>query len=167
MTEVQRWEKPRDAAAEAVVWAAVEAAAKEKAAEAKEFVAEHLRSESLKGVDAVANGVVIGSVTRSKDGERVDVTDLVAFAEWIASRHPTALQVNYSWKQKFLPTLTRVETESGAVFVDGSGEVVPGVGVRVAQGSVRLNKSKESVELVKQLIDRSSEHLLQLTRGQS
>jgi len=162
VTDVQRWVKPRDAAAEAVVWALIEDFAKARKEAARNWVGEHLRAESMKGVDAVANGSVIGSVTRSKDREVRDVLDEALFLSYIISHHAGVLQVPYMWKNAFLRTLTEVETDSGAVYIDGEGEIVPGVGVRTLAGQVKVNKTTDARAVVDTILSPAEERLAEL-----
>ena len=160
MSDVARWDKPRDAAAEAVVWASIEEVAKERKEEAREFVAEHLRAESMRGVDAVAGGEVIGSVTRSKDRDVVDVVDDAAFLEYVIQHRKDALLVPYALKNALLKQITEVS----GVWVDSEGVVVPGIGWKRINGSVRVNKNDDTREKVRELM-RLEERLQELTEA--
>lgn len=127
------------------MWALLEDNAKEHKEQARLWVANHLREESSKGVDAVVNGQVIGSVTRSKDSEKTDVLDWPAFLTWVAEHQPDMLSVDYRVKDTFLRKLSNVD----GTYVDPDGLVVPGVGTRISQGSVRVNKTGEAREVLR------------------
>lgn len=142
------YEKLSDAAAAAVVWALIEDVAKERKEEARLWVADSLRDESLKGVDAVANGEVIGSVTRSKDSEKLDVNDVAAFLEFAIAHHPYLVTIDYRAKETFLRKLKEVDGQ----WVDPDGLIVPGVWMRPSKGSVRVNKDAAAREVVRGLL---------------
>lgn len=148
MTGVERWKHPRDAAAEAVVYALIEDVAKERKEEARNWVANHLREDSSKGVDAIANGKIIGSVTRSKDSTKLDVNDHAAFLEYAISHQPHLITVDWRAKEAFLKTLKEVEEQ----WVDRDGVIVPGVWHRPSRGSVRVNKDPEARDIVRELL---------------
>lgn len=148
MNEVVRWEHPRDAAAEAVVYALIEDVAKERKEEARAWVAKHLREDSSKGVDAIANGQIIGSVTRSKDSEKLDVSELGAFLEYAAANQPYLISIAYQAKESFLRTLKQVDGK----WIDRDGAIVPGVGIRHSFGSVRVNKDERARAIVAELL---------------
>jgi hypothetical protein len=148
MSAVERWAHPRDAAAEAVVYALIEDIAKERKEAARAWVAKHLREDSSRGVDAVANGQIIGSVTRSKDSEKLDVADLSAFLEYAVAHQPHLISVAYQAKDSFLRTLKQIDGQ----WIDPDGTIVPGVGMRHSFGSVRVNKDNAAREKVDELL---------------
>jgi hypothetical protein len=148
MSDVERWKHPRDAAAEAVVYALIEDVAKERKEEARQWVANHLREDSSKGFDAVAKGKVIGSVTRSKDSEKLDILDMAAFVEYAVSHQPHLISVAYQEKDSFLRTLKQVD----GTWIDREGVPVPGVSKRISYGTVRVNKDPDARELVRTLL---------------
>lgn len=148
---VMRWEHPRDAARDAVVWGLVEDAAKERKDAARAFVADYLNREASRGVDAyAADGTLIGSITRSKPSWKRDVDDWAAFLQWVIANRPDMLTIDYRTKDAFLNTLTEV----GEVFVDRQGLPVPGVWNRPTTGSIRVNKEKTARETVRTLLER-------------
>jgi hypothetical protein len=148
MNEVERWAHPRDAAAEAVVYALIEDVAKERKEAARGWVAKHLREDSSKGVDAIANGQIIGSVTRSKDSEKLDVADLDKFLLYAIAHQPHLISVEYQAKNSFLRTLKQVDGK----WIDPDGVIVPGVQMRTSWGSVRVNKDKDARQKVDELL---------------
>lgn len=152
MSDVERWKHPRDAAAEAVVYALIEDVAKERKEEARQWVSDKLRQLSSKGFDAIANGKVIGSVTRSKDSEKLDILDMSAFVEYAVSHQPHLISVAYQAKDSFLKTLKQV----GGTWIDPDGVVVPGVAKRPSFGSVRVNKDANARELVRTLLSKGA-----------
>ncbi len=143
-----RWEHPRDAAAEAVVWALIASVAEENKKQARDYLVAHLNAENSRGVDAVANGQVIGSVTRSKPAEVVDVDDMPAFMDYVAQHHPDLLSIHYLAKSTLLRKLKEVD----GAFVDPEGVVVPGISKRMSTGSVRVNPDSNAREVVRGLL---------------
>lgn len=151
MTE--RWSHPRDAAAEAVVWSLISSVAEENKKAARDYVAGYLRSENSRGVDALANGRVIGSVTRSKPSEKRDVDDMAAFLQYVAAHQPELLTIDYRAKEALLRKLHEVTDDQGVtVFLDPDGVPVPGVGTRLTTGTVKVNPDGQARELVRELL---------------
>lgn len=148
MSDVERWKHPRDAAAEAVVWALIEDVAKERKEEARNWVAERLREDSSKGVEAVANGQIIGSVSRAKDKMKLDVNDQAAFLEYAISHQPHLISVDWRAKEAFIKTLKQVDEQ----WIDRDGVIVPGVWERPSRGSVRVIKDPSARETVQDLL---------------
>jgi hypothetical protein len=134
------------------VYALIEDVAKERKEEARDWVSDRLRQDSSKGFDAVANGNVIGSVTRSKDSEKLDIQDLSAFVEYAVSHQPHLISIAYQAKDSFLKTLKQVDGN----WIDRDGVVVPGVAKRISYGSVRVNKDSAARELVRTLLSQGA-----------
>lgn len=148
-----KWGHPRDAAGEAVVWALIASVAEENKKQARDYVAGYLRSENSRGVDALANGKIIGSITRSKPTEKRDVTDMAAFIQYVAKHQPELLTIDYRAKDALLRRLSEhTDADGGKFYIDPDGVIVPGVGVHTTSGMVKVNPDGAARDLVRELL---------------
>lgn len=145
----RRWPHLRDAAAEAVVWGSIETVAKEHKETARSYLVEQLTAEGSRGVDAVAaDGTIIGTVTRSKPAEKVQVVDEAAFVQWVYDHRPDMLTVDWRAKDALLRTLRMVD----GVAITPGGDVVEGVAVGMSSGTVRVTPDPHTKDVVRELL---------------
>lgn len=145
---VERWAHPRDAAAEAVLWSLIASVAEENKKTVRDYLVDILTGEDSRGVDAVVNGQIIGSVTRSKPAEKLDVTDPDEFLRYVIHHRPDLLTVDYKARDAILRTLTEVDGH----WIDPAGVVVDGVGTRMTTGAVRINPDPKARDVVRELL---------------
>jgi hypothetical protein len=123
-----------DAAAQVMALAALRDAVAEKLADVKDELASALgaayKEHGLDGVTAVLSGEEkIGRVSWVVPGQRFRVCDAEAFAEWVASAHPTEVTTVL----KVRPVFETVLLKDGLILADGNvvekstGECVLGV----------------------------------------
>lgn len=153
MNEPVKWVDEKAAAAEAVVFGLLEDTFKELKEEARLWLSNRFKESDSRGVDAYsADGTLIGSVTRSKPSEKVDVVDSREFLGYVVDNCPEILSVEYHAKTALLRSLTEVEGQ----YIDADGVPVPGVGKRVSYGTVRVNKDKAARDAVRALLANGS-----------
>jgi hypothetical protein len=159
MSDVVRFTDPKEAAREAVSWSLIQSAAEEYAKAARAWMVEYLTGEDSRGLDAyAADGTLIGSVTRSKPKELVDVLDADLFMGYVVEHRPDLLTVEYQARMSLLRSFKQV----GDMFIDPNGVPVPGVGKRMTHGSVRVNKEASAKALVRDLLAGAAERLQEL-----
>lgn len=143
------WDKPSDAAAEAVLWGILETAAKNRKDEARAWLTNRMGPD-MAAVKAVANGETIGRATWVEPVQQYTVVDPAAFMEYVGRKWATELvtTVNPAFQKTFLSGLTDVDGEA----IDKDGEPVPGVALRESAPFVSVRKSPEARAAVEELL---------------
>jgi hypothetical protein len=144
------WDKPSDAAAEAVVYALIADVAKDRKDEARAWLNNHMGPDAA-AVKAVANGENIGRATWIEGKETLAVFDAAAFQEYVTDNWPDELitTVNPAFQKALLAGLKVV----GGTVIDKTGEPVPGVALRESAPYVSVRKSDEARATVETLLN--------------
>lgn len=143
------WDKPSDAAAEAVLWGILETAAKNRKDEARAWLTDRMGPD-VAAVKAVANGETVGRATWVEGKETMAVVDPSEFMRYVGRKWPTELitTVNPAFQKSFLAGLKVVD----GCGIDKDGELVPGVFVRESAPYVSVRKEESARAAVEELL---------------
>jgi hypothetical protein len=115
-----------------LVWQTVADRARDRAAIARTALTEQARDEwSVQGVAPTWRMPDLATVTLPVSHESITVTDVEALTKWVAQRYPEEIERIERIREAFLSVLPgRLRADGGVVCDPGTGEIVPGVGVR-------------------------------------
>jgi len=153
VTEIARWSKPAEAAAEAAVWGALEAEAKKRKDAAREYLLGQMGPDLL-AVKAVVNGTTVGRATFVEGKSEFKVTDHAAFIRFVTEHYPTEVmtEVVTSVSSAFQAKLLAEVKAVAGTIVDGNGVEVLGVAARTSKPYVLVKKADDVLATVGDLL---------------
>lgn len=145
------WDRPSDAAAEAVLWGILESAAKARKDEARAWLTKRMGPDAA-AVKAIAGGETIGRATWVEPNPALTVVDATEFISWIGDHYPDELvhvvEVNWAFKQALLSHAKIID----GVVMDRNGIPIPGVEMRGSAPYVSVRKSGQARATVEELL---------------
>lgn len=94
------------------------------------------------------DGTVIGAVTIGKPAETPTVTDERALLAWVKANRPT--EIVESVNSAYVDALKKQVKAHGYAFVPGTGEVIPGIGLKTSTPSYRPTVDKDLIPMLRQ-----------------
>lgn len=150
----------------AVVWLdQVAEMAKVRSKEFRDQLAADARAEyAEQGTASTWRMPDLATVVMSVSSERTEVTNDVAFLDWVCARYPdkveTVSRVHVGWMERFLKE-ARIHVDGERMYATDpeTGEIVPGVSVR--PGGVPLGVSVRVTAAAKEVFSKLATHGLQ------
>jgi hypothetical protein len=138
---MSNWDSLEDAAAEASFWSSLETAAQQNKEAARDYVADKMREQGIRGsVDTV-----VGTVNIPKSGQAVRVVDRAAFASYVIQHHPPeVIDMERYYRDAFLKKVKCVD----GIYIDRDGNQVPGVALESTNGYPKVTPTPDARLLV-------------------